>query len=966
VSLTASNAAGTTTTNLVLRIAWLTPPAPVINPPYKTRGTSGVAFNFQVNATNTTNYSSHDLPPGFTINASNGLITGTNFGLSQVYLSTIYAKGEGGQTNAQFTFTITNTNVAPVFTSTNAATGQVGTNFLFTNTATGTAPITFGATRLPGGLSLNTNSGVIVGTPTNAGTNTWTITASNAGGVTNQQLTLAIEPVAGPVPSSFSPTSAIATQGVALNLQMTASNSPTNWSATGLPTNLTINSNGLIAGTPQTNGTNFVTLTAVNSNGSGEGYGTLVVRPTVPVFTNTNRVTGKQGQALNFTVTATSSATVTYSATGLPGNLQINPVSGVISSTSVNTNGSFTSTITASNWGTAGTQSLVFVIDTALPVFTSTNVVTGTQGVALTPFQATVSNGPATFTETGLTTNYSFSTAGRLTGTPQLAGTSTVTLFASNSFGTTPQSLQLRIAPAPPTPAPVITSPSAVTGTSGVAFSFAVVASNTTNYTAKPLPPGLSINTNSGVISGTNFGPTAVTTSTVTARGAGGVTNQQLQITITNTNVAPTFTSATFATGQVGVAFLFTNTASGTAPITFGNPGGLPSGLARSNTTGVITGTPTAAGTNNWTITASNAGGVTNQSFQLRIASAVPGPVPSSFSPTSAIATQGVAFNLQMTASNSPTNWSATGLFSNLTIHGSGLITGTPQTNGTNHATITGVNSNGSGEGTLTLVVRPTVPVFTSSNLVRGTQGQQVNFTAVATSSASVTYTATGLPNNLRINSDGQISGIPATNGTFSASVVASTWGNSATQALRLVISPASSGPVITSATNASGTQGQLFSYRITATGAPTITYGAAPLPAGLRVNSGSGLISGTPITNGVFNVQMTAANGGGTNVKTLVLTIASDSTRAPVITSPTLVFGRQGTLFTGNYRITASNSPTSFGASGLPPGLGVVPTTGVVTGTPSINGTYTSTVTASNAAGVGSRPVRFIISIPR
>jgi len=42
------------------------------------------------------------------------------------------------------------------------------------------------------------------------------------------------------------------------------------------------------------------------------------------------------------------------------------------------------------------------------------------------------------------------------------------------------------------------------------------------------------------------------------------------------------------------------------------------------------------------------------------------------------------------------------------------------------------------------------------------------------------------------------------------------------------------------------------------------------------------------------------------------------------------------------------------------------VPTTGVVTGTPSINGTYTSTVTASNAAGVGSRPVRFIISIPR
>lgn len=968
VSLTASNAAGTTTTNLVLRIAWLTPPAPVINPPFQAKGTSGVAFNFQVQATNTTNFSSPNLPAGLSINATSGLITGTNSGPSAVYSSTITAVGNGGQTNRVFMITITNTNVAPVFTSSSNATGQVGTNFLFTNTVSNTAtpPVTFGAARLPGGLSLNATSGVIFGTPTNAGTNTWIITASNAGGVTNRDLTLQIAPVAGPVPSSFSPTSAIATQGVALNLQMTASNSPTNWSATGLPLNLAINSSGLITGTPQTNGTNFVTLTAVNSNGSGEGNLRLVVRPTVPVFTNTNRVTGKQGEALNFTVMATSSATVTYSASGLPGNLQINPSSGLISSPNVNTNGTFTSTITASNWGTAGTQSLVFVIDTALPVFTSTNVVTGTQGISLTPFQATVSNGPATFTQTGLTTNYSFSSFGRLTGTPQLAGTSTVTLYASNSFGTTPQNLQLRIAPAPPTPAPVITSTSAVTGTSGVAFSFAVLASNTTNYTAAPLPLGLSMNTTSGVISGTYSGPTAVTTSTVTARGAGGVTNQQLRVTITNTNVAPTFTSATFATGQVGVAFLFTNTASGTAPTTFGNPGGLPSGLARSNTTGVITGTPTAAGTNSWTITASNAGGVTSQSFQMRIASAVPGPVPSSFAPTSAIATQGVAFNQQLTASNSPTNWSATGLFSNLTINGSGLITGTPLTNGTNLVKIIGVNSNGSGDGTLTLVVRPTVPVFTSSNLVRGTQGQQVNFAAVATSSASVTYTAAGLPNNLTINSDGQISGISATNGTFNASVVASTWGNSATQALRLVISPASGGPVITSPLTASGTQGVAFSYRITATGAPTITYGASPLPSNLKVSAASGLISGTPTNSGIFNVQMTAANGGGTDQKTLVLTIASDSSRAPVITSPTLVFGRQGTLFTGSYRITASNSPTSFGGSGLPPGLGVVPTTGVVTGTPSINGTFPATVTASNAAGVGSTTVRFIISIPR
>jgi len=496
-----------------------------------------------------------------------------------------------------------------------------------------------------------------------------------------------------------------------------------------------------------------------------------------------------------------------------------------------------------------------------------------------------------------------------------------------------------------------------------------VVASNATNYSAAPLPPGLSMNVTSGLISGTNSGPTAVTTSAVTVRGAGGVTNQQLRITITNTNVAPRFTSATFATGRVGVAFLFTNRATGTPTITYGDFG-LPGGLGLAPATGVITGTPTASGTNTWTITASNAGGVTQQQLRLAITPSnnVPGPVPSSLSPTSAIATQGVAFSLAMTASNSPTNWSAANLPSGLSINAtSGVIFGTNTSNGTNTVKLTAVNSNGAGEGNLTLVIRPTAPVFTSSNVVRGTQGQLANFTVTATSSATpLNYTATGLPSNLVMNAAGLISGVPSTNGTFNASVVASTWGSSATQALRLVISPASAGPVITSPLTASGTQGVSFSYRITATGAPTITYGASPLPSNLTVSTASGLITGTPATSGTFNVQITAANGGGTDQKTLVLTIASDSSRAPVITSPTLVFGRQGTSFTGSYTIRASNSPTSFGGSGLPPGLGVVPTTGVVTGTPSINGTFPATVTASNAAGEGSRTVRFIISIPR
>ena len=79
---------------------------------------------------------------------------------------------------------------------------------------------------------------------------------------------------------------------------------------------------------------------------------------------------------------------------------------------------------------------------------------------------------------------------------------------------------------------------------------------------------------------------------------------------------------------------------------------------------------------------------------------------------------------------------------------------------------------------------------------------------------------------------------------------------------------------VITSGTTASGTVGSAFSYQIAATNAPT-SYGAGGLPAGLTVNSGTGLISGTPTVAGTSTVTLSATNGGGTGNATLTLTIA-------------------------------------------------------------------------------------------
>jgi rhamnogalacturonan endolyase len=79
-----------------------------------------------------------------------------------------------------------------------------------------------------------------------------------------------------------------------------------------------------------------------------------------------------------------------------------------------------------------------------------------------------------------------------------------------------------------------------------------------------------------------------------------------------------------------------------------------------------------------------------------------------------------------------------------------------------------------------------------------------------------------------------------------------------------------------------------------------------------------------------------------------------------PNMTSPTVVNGTYGAPL--SYTATADDLPATFSASGLPPGLSIDPSTGVVAGTPTAAGVYSSTVTATNTAGAGFAAVQFTI----
>ncbi len=890
-----------------------------------------------------------NLPAGLTLASSTGTISGIP-SASGPSSFTIQMKDSGSPAltaTGQFSIAIAPA-PALVFSTASLAGATYNVAYTASVVATGGAgAVTYQVTtgKLPTGLVMS-SAGAISGTPTAAGTANFTVTASDAYGDSAQQnLSIAvnypaivISPASGALPGGQFKVA------YSVNLAATGgSGSGYVWSVTAgasslSAVNLSVSSSGAVTGTPQTVGNASFTVQVKDSYGDTQtaSYTIAVTYPALSVTTPAALPSGMVGISYApVTLSATGGSGTGYSWSVTSGaalsasGLALSP-GGIISGTPGAAESAATVTIqvqdSANNKASA---TFTLTVYPALNI-TNTSVPNATYGVAYTTsLAATGGDGSgltwSTASAPALTSvGLSLSSAGVLSGTPPSPRNApapncqsgkayclTLSVSVANSdnaaFATTASVALTLVYPA----LTIVTTtlPSGVDGTlytqqlaasggSGTGYTWSATGTNnlaTFNLTLS----------SAGLLSGT---PPASTTGTATFTAQvqdslGDTATSSLSVAI---NGSLSITMATLPAAADGVAYSQQLTANGgSGGNTWSTTGS--SNLATFNltlsSTGLLSGTPSTAGTASFTAQVKDSSGATATqpyTFQVYGPLSLPAPNPVTL-PSNGFTGIGYTGSINASGGSGSYSWSVSGLSDGLTVSGGTTgttltIAGTPTApaSGASPVTVTfnvtltdtvtkaAFTQNGYNI-TISYPTPPNLPVGTSTVPGSATVNQSYSASIGASGGVGPTYTwtlngATTIPTSSSVplgaatlnsqftitNPGGgnsiAISGNPTSTGqvSFSLAVKDNTTGlASATQNYTINVIPVSTIAITTRVPQGMANMPYTFSGLSINGGAPPYTVTYSNLPTWLSQTSGTWFLAGTPTASGSASITV-------------------------------------------------------------------------------------------------------------
>ncbi|WP_280938469.1 IPT/TIG domain-containing protein [Sinorhizobium sp. A49] len=899
---------------------------------------------------------------GYTVNSNTQITATAPAGAAGTVDIRVTTVGGTSSTSAADQFTYV---AAPTVTSISPTAGPTAGGTTVTITGTGFASataVTFGATAASG-FTINSNTQITATAPAGAA-GTVDIRVTTAGGTSAtsaaDQFTYAAPPVAGSFTfGATTPYNDGSNASQLLNLSSMVSNNPTSYTVGSATTagggSVSIDSSGQVTYVPPVgfrNANDSFTYTATNLGGtSNSATVTLPIgNPTLTVsIPSTTAIVGmayNTGGASATILGGNASYTVN-SVSGLPAGMAN---SGDVLSGTPTVSGTFpvTFNITDSSTGagpyTANATATLTVSLPSAPVasaFTAPALAynTGTASASTFSLAGYATNNPTSYAVGSATSAnggaVSVDSAGLVMYTPPVGfrGNDSFTFTATNPGGTS--SVATVTVPVN-NPVFSVTLP-ASSGTVGGAYNSggAVVSISGgtgpySNFSASGLPAGLSISS-SGVISGTptTAGNATVTiTATDSSYGIGAFTSTaSASVSI----AAPTMviSPASLSNAAIGVPYGATlSNSGGLGPVTFEvTAGSLPAGLVLA-TDGTISGTSTAGGSYNFTVSATDSATAPGPYTGARAYTLTVDAATIVLSPAAGALPNGmtgIAYSQTVSASGgtAPYSYDVTvgALPTGLTLAANGTLSGTPSASGTFNFTITGTDSS-SGSGpyamanayTLT-VASPTLALTPAAGtLPAGTVGTAHSQTFTASNgTAPYSYAITGgsLPNGLTLSAAGIVSGTPTADGNYSFDVTATdAYGATGSAAYALLVkAPVAVFAFTPPAGNLGKTMaGEAYSQQIKATGgtAPLLySLASGDLPKGMVLNVSTGDLTGpldaTSAGNYTFKIAV-RDNHGATGSATYALEVAEQGVtvsdrvmNVPAGGSPTDVYLNDG-----------------------------------------------------------------------